>query len=205
MFLEAMGLYKTVDLKFNPTDSSHFESNFKRTINCPTTRANMSEPINGWLTGVTVAILEWKKSGALRGHEKIRGATCLSWMAIFHCKEDWFAMIKPIKPNIVLWISSEPSLECLRNRLKVCWLKVICCICQSNELNVKLSKKVGGQAGGQPKIWEGPWPTQAPLYNRHCGVIIAVWRTLLDNGEVIMRISHFLLHNITSQGSDNAS
>jgi len=26
---------------------------------------------------------------------------------------------------------------------------------------VKLSKKLGGQAGGQPKIWEGPWPIQA--------------------------------------------
>jgi len=25
-------------------DSSHFENNFKRTINCPTTRANMDEP-----------------------------------------------------------------------------------------------------------------------------------------------------------------
>jgi len=39
-----MDLYKTLDLKFNPTDSSHFENNFKRTINCPTTRANMNEP-----------------------------------------------------------------------------------------------------------------------------------------------------------------
>jgi len=25
------------------------------------------------------------------------------------------------------------------------------------------AKNLGGQAGGQPKIWEGPWPTQAPL------------------------------------------
>jgi len=37
------------------------------------------------------------------------------------------------------------------------------------------------------------------------GVIIALWRTLLNNGEVIMRISHWLLHNITSQSNDNAS
>ena len=36
------------------------------------------------------------------------------------------------------------------------------------------------------------------------GVIIALWRTLL-NSEVIMRIYHLLLHNITSQGNDNVS
>jgi len=39
-----MDLYKTLDLKFNPMDISHFESNFKQTIYCPTTRANMNEP-----------------------------------------------------------------------------------------------------------------------------------------------------------------
>jgi len=44
MFFEAMDLYRTLDLKFNPMDSSYFENNFKRTINCPTTRANMNEP-----------------------------------------------------------------------------------------------------------------------------------------------------------------
>ena len=40
MFFEAMDLYKTLDLKPNPTDSY----NFKQTINCPATRANMNEP-----------------------------------------------------------------------------------------------------------------------------------------------------------------
>jgi len=44
MFFEAMDSHSTLDLKFNPIDSSHFESNFKRTINYPTTRANMNEP-----------------------------------------------------------------------------------------------------------------------------------------------------------------
>jgi len=39
-----MSLYRTLDLKFNPMNSSHFENNFKRAINCPTTRANMNEP-----------------------------------------------------------------------------------------------------------------------------------------------------------------
>jgi len=44
MFFEAMDLYWTLDLKSNPMGSSHFENNFKRTINCPATRANMNEP-----------------------------------------------------------------------------------------------------------------------------------------------------------------
>jgi len=44
MFFEAMDLHGTLDLKSNPMDSSHFESNFKRTKNCPATRANMNEP-----------------------------------------------------------------------------------------------------------------------------------------------------------------
>jgi len=39
---------------------------------------------------------------------------------------------------------------------------------------MKLSKKLGGHAGGQPKIWEGSWPTQDPVYNPHCGVIFAL-------------------------------
>ena len=29
MYLEAMDLYRTLDLKFNPMDSYHFENNFK--------------------------------------------------------------------------------------------------------------------------------------------------------------------------------
>jgi len=44
MFFEAMDLYRTLDLKFNPMDSSHSKSNFTRTINCPTTQADMNEP-----------------------------------------------------------------------------------------------------------------------------------------------------------------
>jgi len=44
MFFEGMDLCRTSDLKFSPMGSSHFESNFKRTINYPTTLANMNEP-----------------------------------------------------------------------------------------------------------------------------------------------------------------
>jgi len=44
MFFEATDLYRTLDLKSNPMDSSHLENDFKQTINCPATRANMNEP-----------------------------------------------------------------------------------------------------------------------------------------------------------------
>jgi len=40
---EAVDLYRTLDWKTNPMDSSHFENIFKRTTNCPVTRANMNE------------------------------------------------------------------------------------------------------------------------------------------------------------------
>jgi len=70
MFFEAMDLYKTLDLKFNPMDSSHFESNFKRTINCPTARANMNEP-SKWMAYWRYSdYSRMKKVWALRGHGK---------------------------------------------------------------------------------------------------------------------------------------
>jgi len=62
--------YRTLDLKFNPVDSSHFESNFKRTKNCLTTRANTNEPskrINYWRYSADSRI---KKVGVLRGQGK---------------------------------------------------------------------------------------------------------------------------------------
>jgi len=44
MFFEALNMHRTLDFKSNPMDSSHFENNFKRTMNCPITRVNMNEP-----------------------------------------------------------------------------------------------------------------------------------------------------------------
>jgi len=46
MFFEAMNLCITLDLKSNPMNSSYFENNFKQTINCPATRANMNELVS---------------------------------------------------------------------------------------------------------------------------------------------------------------
>jgi len=66
-------------------------------------------------------------------------------------------MIKPIKPNIGLWISSKPSPETLQIVLKFCWLKVICCICQSNELERQIKKTGVGGKQGPAKNLGGPW------------------------------------------------
>jgi len=44
MIFEATYLYRTLDLQSNPMDSSQFGNNFKRTIRCPATQANMNEP-----------------------------------------------------------------------------------------------------------------------------------------------------------------
>jgi len=59
MFFEAIDFNRTLDLNFNLMNSFHFESNFKRTINCPTTPANVNEPSKRiTCTGVTVEVLE---------------------------------------------------------------------------------------------------------------------------------------------------
>jgi len=63
-------LYKTLDLKFNPVDSSRFENTFKRTINCPTTRTNMNEPnkrMTYWRFSDDSGM---KRVGAVRGQGK---------------------------------------------------------------------------------------------------------------------------------------
>jgi len=70
MFVEAMDLYETLDLKFNSVNSSHFDNNFKPTINCPTNRANMNEP-SKWITYWRYSgDSRMKKVGALRGQGK---------------------------------------------------------------------------------------------------------------------------------------
>jgi len=50
----------------------------------------------------------------------------------------------------------------LNYRLKYCWLKIICCVYQSNKPEREISTKLGGKNWGQPKS-EGPWLPQ----NRH--------------------------------------
>jgi len=45
--------------------------------------------------------------------------------------------------NIVSTVARKSS-----NRLKLCWQKVICCICQSNELEREIKQKTGGDKQG---------------------------------------------------------
>jgi len=67
MFFQAMDLYRTLDLYSNPVDSSHFENNFNRTINCPAFRANMNEPITqqGCGAGAEAILGGWIRSQKL--------------------------------------------------------------------------------------------------------------------------------------------
>jgi len=51
-------------------DSSYFENNFKRTVSCPATRANIDEP-RTWLTGVITAL-----SCALLNNGEVIMRTC---------------------------------------------------------------------------------------------------------------------------------
>jgi len=78
MFFEAMDLCRTLDLKSNPMDSFHFENNFKRTINCATTRAGMNKRSTqqgcearsrsrsnfGWLEPEPKTFWWWSRTGA---------------------------------------------------------------------------------------------------------------------------------------------
>jgi len=48
--------------------------------------------------------------------------------------------------NIVRTVARKSS-----NRLKFCWLKVICCICQPNELEREIQHKTGGPSRGAAK------------------------------------------------------
>ena len=66
---EATDLYETLDLKFNPMDSSNFENNFKRTIICPT-RANMNEPSKWMIYLRCSGDSRMKKVGSLQGQGK---------------------------------------------------------------------------------------------------------------------------------------
>jgi len=47
----------------------------------------------------------------------------------------------------------------LNYRLKYCWPKVIYCICQPNELEREIKKKLGGPNKEPRKNLRAPWPT----------------------------------------------
>jgi len=51
----------------------------------------------------------------------------------------------------------------LNYRLKFYWLKVICCIRQSNEIERKIKHKTGGLSKGPAENLEGHVPSRPPL------------------------------------------
>jgi len=51
----------------------------------------------------------------------------------------------------------------LNYRLKYCWAKVICCVCQPNELKLKNKKKLGGLNMGPTKNLGGHGSLSPPL------------------------------------------
>ena len=59
--------------------------------------------------------------------------------------------------NIIRTVARNSS-----NRLKSCWLRVICCICQSNEFEREIKHKTGGASRGPAKNLGGPAPPLVP-------------------------------------------
>jgi len=97
----------------------------------------------GWIIPARSGNSRMKKLG---GQHK-----CLPFMVIFCCKEDWFAVINPIKPNIGLFVNIVRTVaRKSSNRLKFCWLKVNCCVCQSNEVEREIKHKTGGNDPPSP-------------------------------------------------------
>jgi len=64
------------------------------------------------------------------------------------------------------------------NRLKFCWLKVICCICQSNELEREIKHKTGGPSRVQPKICGGHGPARPWSYSEVLLIFRDRWKNL---------------------------
>jgi len=60
-------------------------------------------------------------------------------------------MINPIKPNIGLWISSEPSPESLHIVQNFVGWKLSAVYVNQTNLNVKLSTKLGAKQWASPK------------------------------------------------------
>jgi len=128
-------------------DSSHFENNFKRTITCPTTRANMSEPSKRSSpvdTGVDFGGLNPPKQSS-------KPPQIETWYTINKWSFGQFYNVNPPKQT------QSPLQNCKAPLLENFWRR----------------------------FWSGGLT----------GVVIALWRTLFNNGEVFMRISHWLLHN----------
>jgi len=112
----------------------------------------------------TVAVLEWKNwRGHCEAKEKSRevniNVSPAWWFSVVMkmiCYDQSYQTQHRLM-NIVRTVARKSS-----NRLKFCWLQVICCICQSNKLEHELKHKTGGPSRVQPKIWRGHGPPPPP-------------------------------------------
>jgi len=109
-------------------------------------------------------------------------------------------MINSIKPihrlvNIVRTVARKSS-----NRLKFCWLKAICCTCQSNELEREIKHKTGGQEGGQPKIWGAMIHPCSPLEPPLPMPVVTFWGPAVAKISVVI----FYLRTFATQRQGSA-
>ena len=124
--------------------------------------AYLLHDVFNWVT--PVAFLEWKNWEGTAGPRKKVGANINvspAW---------WFSVVMKID---LLWLTLSNQHRLVNSvrtvakksshRLKFCWLKVVCYICQSNELEREIQYKTGGPSMGEPKIW---W-RHGPPRNRH--------------------------------------
>jgi len=164
-------------------DSSHFESNFKRTINCPTTRANINEPIKRMTYWRYSGDSRMKKVGGTEGPRKNVGEpTNVSpawWFSTVMKMDLLTSQTQHRLVNIARRVARKSS-----DRLKFCWLKVICCTCQSNELEREIKQKTRGASRRPAKNLRGTMahpdlPLELPLRRYHCSVtyVTRQWRS----------------------------
>jgi len=101
---------------------------------------NLYRKLPTWsMPKLALAILECKNwAGGTAGSRKKVGGQhkCLYFLVIFRCNEDLLWLPYPNQhrlENIVRTVARKSS-----SRLKFCWLKVIYCICQWNELEPEI-------------------------------------------------------------------
>jgi len=98
-------------------------------------------------------------------------------------------MIKPIKPNIGLWISSEPLPESLQMVKIFLAESYLLYISSKRTWTWNKAKNWRVQAGVQPKIWDGHGPPlEPPVWRYHCSVtyVTRQWRSYHENFSFIV-------------------
>jgi len=115
-----------------------------------------------WVTPVT--ILDWKNRRGTAGPRKKVGSNIIvspAWWCSVVMKIDLIWLTLSTQHMLVIIVRTVVRKS--SNRLKFCWLKAICCICQSNELEREIQHKTGKSSRGAANNLGRPWPTQPRL------------------------------------------